>query len=62
MKISLSKLFQMHWKGFPIRFMPFSISKYYIYLVGSIYYIINNNEKKNIIGIISNVLQKNIIR
>jgi hypothetical protein len=62
MMISLSKLFQMHWKGFPIRCMPFSVSKYYIYLIGLLYYIINKNEKNNIIGIVFNVLQKNNIR
>jgi hypothetical protein len=58
MNISLSKILQMHWKGFPIRYMPLNISKYYIYCIGYLYFNINKKEKNNIIGVILNVLQR----
>jgi hypothetical protein len=58
MNISLSKILQMHWKGFPIRYMPLSISKYYIYIIGYLYFNINKKEKENITGVILNVFNK----
>ena len=58
MNLSLSKLIQMHQKGFPIRHMSLNMSKYYIYLIGFIYYTLNKSEKNNIIRIIYHVLWK----
>jgi hypothetical protein len=50
----------MHQKGFPIRYMSLNLSKYYIYLIGLLYFFINKNEKKNIIRVIYHVLWNNI--
>lgn len=43
--LSLSKFLQMPLNSFIFRFMPFSISRFYIILLGSIYYLFNWKEK-----------------
>ncbi|MFA5183773.1 MAG: lysophospholipid acyltransferase family protein [Syntrophales bacterium] len=44
--LSLSKFFQMKFNAFLFRFLPFSISRCYIMLLGKLYYLINWTEKQ----------------
>jgi hypothetical protein len=58
MQVSLSRLLQMYLNRLPFRYFSFNISKYCIYFIGLIYFLINNNEMKLIIGAVNYVLQK----
>ena len=44
-KLSLSKFLQMKLNNFLFRWLPFSISRFYIVVLGKLYYLVNRKEK-----------------
>jgi KDO2-lipid IV(A) lauroyltransferase len=56
-KPSLSRFVQLKLNVFLFRFLPFSISRWYIATLGKLYYLLNWQEKKLIRGTISQVFQ-----
>lgn len=55
MKINLSQLLQKNFIGFPFQYLPYSISRKLIYLMGILYFLINWKEMK----LILNLLKRN---
>jgi Kdo2-lipid IVA lauroyltransferase/acyltransferase len=55
-KLSLSKFLQMRLNSFLFRFLPFSISRFYIKVLGRLYYLLNWSEKTLIRKTIQHVL------
>lgn len=45
-KMGLSKFLQMRLNSFIIRFLPFSISRFYLAALGQVYFLVNQQEKK----------------
>ncbi|MCK9376336.1 MAG: lysophospholipid acyltransferase family protein [Syntrophobacterales bacterium] len=60
--LSLSKFFQMKFNAFLFRFLPFSISRCYIMLLGKLYYLMNWTEKQLIRQTVSYICKRKFQR
>jgi KDO2-lipid IV(A) lauroyltransferase len=60
LSLSLSKFLQMRLNSFIFRFLPFSVSRCYLIVLGSIYYFLNRNEKSLILKTIHLVFKRTL--
>lgn len=58
--LSLSKFLQMRFNSFLFRFLPFSVSRCYIMLLGRLYYLLNRSDKTLIRKTIEHVFKRKI--
>ncbi len=58
--LSLSKFLQMRFNSFLFRFLPFSISRCYIMVLGRLYYLLNRDDKTLIRKTIEHVFKRKI--
>jgi Kdo2-lipid IVA lauroyltransferase/acyltransferase len=60
LKLNLSKFLQMKLNSFLFRFLPFSVSRFYLCCLGRLYYLLNWREKKLITQTIAHIFKRKL--